>query len=350
IVDGTGAVVAASVESLKEALGGAVYDEFTRFNAAQAATLQAAMAPFKLDEVFESGARGPLFAFQGGLQVGANGISLNLNLQVNIDVELARRFEMSATDLPAVAQELVPSFALSGLASSRLVTALNVDMGVDLAKGAGPDFSIDSESWLRLNRFDAGVRVAVTDLEASLNVAGLADVQVKKGTIDLRAAAQVALTDPDNSDGLERLTSTERGSSPWSDFVELTTTSNLRGQMTLNASGAGFDLNDFGVPTLIFRAPDLIQHDVQTDTWSIAQAKVFLDVRIGEALKAKILDVLETIDDAGNGALSSDTLHRQIPGLDRSVGDLLGLEPDSSGRVQLFKLRPAAAEYLNSFS
>jgi hypothetical protein len=125
---------------------------------------------------------------------------------------------------------------------------------MDIAKGSGTSFTLSSESWFRLNRFDAGVRLAVSGLEADVSIAGLANVSVNEGLIDLRAAAQIGLEDPDNSDGLNRITYADRQARSLSQMVDLTTTSNLRGSLLLNAQGAGFNLNDFGLPTLIFRA------------------------------------------------------------------------------------------------
>ena len=130
-----------------------------------------------------------------------------------------------------------PISSLAGEASARLVTAVNVDLGVDLAVGSGNSFTLDTETWLRLNRFDAGIRLALTGVEADLSVAGLANMQVREGVLDLRAAAQVALNDPDNSDELNRLTSTDRAGLAWSDLIDLTTTSNLRGSLLLERAG-----------------------------------------------------------------------------------------------------------------
>jgi large repetitive protein len=338
--------------ALAGVLTGAVYDELTRFNAASAATLQAAMAPFALDDVFERGAPGPLFAFQGGLVVGESGIGLSLNLQVNIDAQFAYRFGLDSSDLPTAAQALVPTFDLSGLATARLVTALNVDLGSDItvtSTGDGvTDFRVDFENWVRLNRFDAGVRLAVSELEADVSVAGLLNVQLKDGVIDLRAAASITLIDPDNSDGTGRITSTDRGEAPWLDLVELTATSNLRGSLVLDAQGAGFSLSDLGLPTLIFRAPELIQ---QTDdgTWSVASPDVFLDIAITETLADSILSILQSVDEAGNAALSIGVLENEIPGLGKSVNDILGTSRTETGAINAFSLRAAAAVYFDNF-
>ncbi len=350
VAAGTGQRAAAEIDALKTSLAGAVYDKLTHFNAAQAATLQAAMAPFELDNVFEEGASGPAFAFLGGLTVTEQGIGLSLNLQVNIDTEVSQSFSLSAADLPDAAQSIVPDFSMSGLATARLVTALNVDLGVDLARGSGSTFAVETDTWLRLNRFDAGARVVITGLDADLSVAGLANVQVRDGVVDLRVAAQVELNDPDDADGTHRLTSADRAGVSFSELVDVATTSNLRGRLTLNAQGAGFNLHDFGVPTVIFRAPDLIHRDLETGVFTVAKPDVFLDVRIGTALKEKILDVLQTVDDTGNGALSADVIQQQIPGLGRSVGELIGIDLDADGRAQTFKLRDATEEYLNGFT
>ncbi|SMR78823.1 Uncharacterized protein YjbI, contains pentapeptide repeats, partial [Marinobacterium sediminicola] len=351
-IEAAGADAAAQLDALTSALNGAVYDELTRFNAASAETLKAAMAPFALDDVFTEGAEGPLFSFLGGLQINADGITLGLNLQVNIDTEVSREFMLDTADLPAEAQQLAPEFNLSAMASARLVAALNADLGVDIASGSEGTFSLDSESWLRLNRFDAGVRLAVSELDASLSVAGLANVSVSEGVIDLRAAAQLTLTDPNNDDGLNRITSTERGSTAWADLVELQTTSNLRGSLLLNAEGAGFNLNDFGLPTLIFRAPELISRNAETGDWEVASPDLFLDVRITETLRDSILELLGSIDDSGNSALDNAVLNGKIPGLDKSVNELLGFDSDSSeaASIDVFNLRDAAAVYLNDFS
>ena len=133
-------------------------------------------------------------------------------------------------------------------------------------------------------------------------------------------------------------------------MVDLTTTSNLRGSLLLNAQGAGFNLNDFGLPTLIFRAPDLITKDATTGQYQVSKPEVFLDVRITEALKLKILDLLGTIDDSGNAALSNGLLNNPIPGLGKSVNDILQVPKDSLGNITAFGFKAAAQVYLDSFS
>ncbi|SMR74539.1 Uncharacterized protein YjbI, contains pentapeptide repeats, partial [Marinobacterium sediminicola] len=346
-VTAAGADAAAILDAVTSALSGALYDSLTAMNEASRAAYEAAMAPFALDEVFTEGASGPLFAFQGGLSFSADGMGLLFNLQVNIDKQVAQDFALNHTNLPVEAGELAPEFEFAATAVARLVAALNTDLGVDLIANGG---SFDTESWLRLNRLDAGARLALTGLDASLSLAGLADIKVHEGIIDLRAAAQVALADPNNDDGLNRLTATEiTNAGGLSGLAELTATSNLRGSLLLDAEGAGFNLNDFGLPTLIFRAPELITQNADTGEWEIATPEMYLDVRITDNLKQQILDLLQTVDESGNSALSADALNSKLPGLDKSINELLGFDSDSSDAtsIEVFKLKQAAEAYLN---
>ncbi|OIN06540.1 pentapeptide repeat-containing protein [Oceanisphaera psychrotolerans] len=348
-ITAAGADAAAIMDAVTSALSGALYDSLTAMNEASAAAYQAAMAPFALDDVFTEGASGPLFAFQGGLSFSADGMGLLFNLQVNIDKQVARDFAVNNTDLLVEAGNLAPEFELAATAVARLVAALNTDLGVDMVANGG---GFDTESWLRLNRLDAGARLALTGLDASLSLAGLAEVQVREGVIDLRAAAQVELADPDNADGLNRITATDISSAGGINALAgLTTTSNLRGSLLLNAAGAGFSLNDFGLPTLIFRAPELISRNADTGEWQVATPEMYLDVRITETLKDSILDLLGSIDETGNAALDNPVLNGKIPGLDKSVNELLGFDSDAGdgASIDVFKLQDAASAYLNDF-
>ncbi|MBR9886752.1 MAG: DUF4347 domain-containing protein, partial [Oceanospirillales bacterium] len=346
-ITAVGADAAAILEAVTSALSGALYDSFTAMNDASAAVYQAAMAPFALDDVFTEGASGPLFAFQGGLSFTADGMGLLFNLQVNIDKQVAQDFALNNTDLPVEAGNLAPEFEFAATAVARLVAALNTDLGVDMIANGG---GFDTESWLRLNRLDAGVQLALTGLDASLSLAGLANVQVREGVIDLRAAAQIELADPDNLDGRNRITTAEiTAAGGIGNLAELTATSNLRGSLLLNAEGAGFNLNDFGLPTLIFRAPELFSQNAQTGKWDVATPEMFLDVRITDNLKQNILDLLQTIDESGNSALAAGALNSKLPGLDKSINELLGFDSDASDGVSIdvFKLKSAAEAYLN---
>ena len=81
----------------------------------------------------------------------------------------------------------------------------------------------------------------------------------------------------------------------------------------------------------------------------MARPDVYLDVRIGTPLKQSILDVLGTVDESGNGALSADALNNPIPGLGKSVTELLNVARDGQGNVTAFQLKAAAEEYLDGF-
>jgi hypothetical protein len=154
---------------------------------------------------------------------------------------------------------------------------------------------------------------------------------VNGGSGEILVGAELEITGGDNNDD-GRIQLSELGSLQ----LGFGTAGSYELDLPLNIELGGFDLSDYGTPTL--RVSDETLFDGKGP-------QVVVDIRISEELKAEILRVLGEIDAKIGSALSSaeGVLNTEIPGIGKKVKELLGVKDLS----KLGKLREAAEPYLN---
>lgn len=304
------------------------------------------------------------FAFSGGVQFNGNQVDLSLNLQANIDRNFATEFALTGDDLPPAVTAVLPTMELSGTAFGRGVLALDFDLGVLLGLRdtsiAGlftvpvPDAS-SLDPYFKLNRFDIGASLGVSGLHASLEIAGLGSVGVDDVAISLQAGGRVALADRQGADRL-RLSDIAalRTADPtgwFNNLVSVTPSAKFDAGFTVTVDsaikvGSQSFTEFFGNPLVSLATDRLFVTDENGLTRFQAPA-VTLDVALTANQRETLLSVLQQLQDAGDGALSSEFLTTEIPGINKSLSQLFTVTGDQSVLQSLFHLKAAAEEYFN---
>ena len=340
---------------------GAVYDGDTRWfvGASKWAGVQKAAAAPSSAHLYD----GPLFDFRGTLDTSGTEIRIALNFQINLNRQVAMGFALGSSDLPEAARKLLPQFALSGTALADIKAAADIDLGVVLGsvtKGSGAaNITLPSadkvQTYINVNRLQAEAELQLQNLQALLNVAGLLDVGIEQADISLKAAVKAVLDDPDNRDGKGRVYLSEIAAAKGglAGLIHSDSIASLSGAITLNAKGQGFNLNDFGLPVINLEAPVLFKPDASTGKLVLQRPDASLDVRLTTTLRDKLLEVLDKVDSTANqNVLGVGLLNSKVPGLDKSINELLGFDTDSGDAVDIkvFALKQAAQEFFAKYT
>ena len=253
---------------------------------------------------------------------------------------------------------------LSGTAYGRGVLALDFDLGVLLGLRdqslAGlftvplPDAS-SLDPYFRLNRLDVGDSLGISGLHASLAVAGLGSVSVDDVHLGVVAGGRVALADR-QGDGRLKLSDVKalRAADPANWFKQLAVVTpsakfdagfTVSVDSAIQVGGQSFTAV-FGNPIVNLVTDQLFVTDEQGVTRFQTPA-VTLDIALTAAQRDTLLSVLDQLQDAGDGALSSDFLTTRIPGLDKSLSELFTVSGSESVLSSLFHLTTAAQTYFN---
>ena len=161
---------------------------------------------------------------------------------------------------------------------------------------------------------------------------------MQNGTLDLLLGVDIALTDP-NADG--DLTLAELGATALSDLIDVTVTGSLDAELPLLFVVGEFDIKNFGVPTLLVSAPNLIAGTAPNITTNAPD--VSLNVSIADLdVQQNILDLLLELKNNGLSGLSA--LSTPLPILGKSINDLVGL-----WFGDLFNIHDDVKAYFDSF-
>jgi len=230
------------------------------------------------------------------------------------------------------------TFAPTGPATAtplNLAESLNFNMGLDgsadLAVNAALDinfafgYNVDSaEFFVRFTDFSANAQVNASDLDFDLRL-GFLDTNVTGGTANLDAGIDLAITDPDNSDGHNYLTTT--------DLQNIIPESHLETALTGSAS------LDLPVSSSLTSTPQDLQlswadlGDSSTVTTnimndSLEEFRNFLDISPETALSG-----LQSLPDMLDGITGIAALGQGLPVIGNHLADVVSVVDDIQGFI-----------------
>ncbi len=267
----------------------------------------------------------------GNLQIAASSVSGGVTVLPGGAEQLAFTLEYSATrTLPNIPINLGANATALGLgldASAAVTLSANLNtnltFGADLAAG----LTVSDSFFVRVNQFAVTATVHATDLNFGVTLGGAA-LGVQNGAISLTAVANVGFVSP-NADG--SITLAQLITTPLANLVVVTPTGALSAELPLAAAAPGLASFNFGNPIVIVFDNNLFDSQAP---------EISIDVDV-DALKDRVLSILDSLASQAAGFASAALLDYQIPLLTTSLNDIFQLD-------NLLALRDAALAYYNT--
>ncbi|MFM7290083.1 MAG: hypothetical protein ACKO6B_02490, partial [Planctomycetia bacterium] len=293
----------------------AFYDGLTSFGNATLEFLNS----LKLDEqvindVFDKSISGPLFAVKPFFDPSGSEVVIGVNILSNIDFKNLLDFSYAYEGV----------FNVSGALGSRFLLGLDMQVGVaiGLRTGNTPVGDIplpsldDSDLFFNLNRFDVGLGLTLNGLKADIGLQDFINATIVDGGFDIKAAASIKATDPDNTDGKGRITRKDvTRLSKTADLFSFSPALAFDGRLELGGTLGSFNISDFGNPILTVKS-SIIQGKLVPD--------YFIDVSIqADKVKSNLRSVFSKVADFGSSIDNSSFLSTTLPFIRESLGGIL---------------------------
>ena len=298
---------------------------------------------------------------QNKLNEAINAIKFSVNVAIYDWSELRFDILYSASETvslsPSLSSDITDQLTQAGF---DLSFSSNVDLNIsfsgkvsaglllrnsdDLASGT----VLPEDTFLQVSPFDIRAEATVTDLQASAGLSpqvfgegSSAAIGVDDGTLNLSVNARLELNESlYGSDGRIRVTDIGKDSTPVSEQINASVQGVLAATLPLETKLGSLDLSKYGSPSLLISTDQLFSITSDSNIISTNTPDVLLDIALSEDLQNKITTLLNEVDNAGNGALDNELFKSDIPGLNKSLNDILALP-----QQPVFKLATAAESY-----
>ena len=115
----------------------------------------------------------------------------------------------------------------------------------------------------------------------------------------------------------------------------------MRLPLNLTNSATNFDLSTFGTPVVTVASENLF----------VGTPDILIDIHLSNELQDQLVNVLESLDDAADSLSRTSALNTEIPGVGRTLNELLDQPGSDVKRAwgDFLKFGQTAAEYFDTF-
>ncbi|MCH5377835.1 MAG: pentapeptide repeat-containing protein, partial [Planctomycetes bacterium] len=283
-------------------------------------------------------ADGP-FTMSGGLDFATNTLLFNFDFDLN-----------KATDIQIDIDELVPGggfIDFGGAINAQLLGSVSAGFGLGLDLDELFGGTASEAVFLTIDDLSVSGELHIPDIDLTVGLGTAVSGGIVDGTLDLELGATLSVADPDG-DG--RLTLNEIQTAGFGNLISLDSSASVNGAMPLNITVAGFDPTLYGTPVVYLSGDDFLRFDPAgtPEKFTFTRPDVVFDIKLTADFRDAVMGVLTDLDGKIDSVVAGpvgDFLTFDIPGLNTTVGDLLGVN-DLLGAFNLYDVaQPYFAGY-----